>query len=506
MSNKTRVKSVAVYHKPKRETLSLEKKASNDVPVSRLQMGAQGYDGLRTMNGAITENCHYDLKWPQCINTYQQMALDPTVAAVLNFYNMMIARATFQFEAPANASDEVKAATEYLNYCMTNMEDQTWQQFLSSVGTYRVFGFSIAEKLWTTVTNGKYKGKLKWKRLAPRSQDTVDHWEWDRVDPERLTGVVQKVTNLDNKRYNNAIGGTEKKIDRNKFLLFRFDPKKDNPQGSSPLDGCYIAWKYLCAVREYQAIGIAKDMSGVIELGIPVETIIEAAADPTGNKAQILDGMYKQAAGVHAGDKAFIVKPIDYDDQGNPLYTIKLLGIEGGGKQNDLPAVITQYQNEILTCYSASMLKMGQNSSGSFALSDNMNSMLAFGVEHNLQIILDQINNDLVPQTLALNGWLMEQNEQPKLTYKDITPVDMETLSKAIQRTVTSGAMTLNKETDKALHLLLGFPEPTYTEESKIPDGFRSDKQSASGTGAGTSGTGSTQSAVGGDNNTENTA
>jgi len=135
-----------------------------------------------------------------------------------------------------------------------------------------------------------------------------------------------------------------------------------------------------------------------------------------------------------------------------------------------------------------------------------MNSMLAFGVEHNLQIILDQINNDLVPQTLALNGWLMEQNEQPKLTYKDITPVDMETLSKAIQRTVTSGAMTLNKETDKALHLLLGFPEPTYTEESKIPDGFRSDKQSASGTGAGTSGTGSTQSAVGGDNNTENTA
>lgn len=507
MSKKPIVKSVAVHYKqPKRETLTLEKKASNDVPVSRLQLGAQGIDGLKSMSGVIAEHCHSELRWPQCLKTYSQMSLDPTIAAVLNFYNMMIARAKFQFVAPVGASAQSLAATEFLNYCMNNMEDQTWQQFLSGVGTYRIFGFSIAEKLWTTVHSGKYAGKLKWKRLAPRAQETVDHWLWDKNDPERLVGVVQKVMNMDTSRYKDAIGGVEKKIDRNKFMLFRFDPRKDNPQGTSPLDGCWVAWKYLTAIREYQAIGIAKDMSGVVEIGIPVEKLIEAAADPTGPAAALVASVRLQAAALHAGDRAFIEKPIDYDDQGNPLYTLKLLGIEGGGKQNDLPSVITQYQNEILTCYSASMLKMGQNASGSFALSDNMNSMLAYGVEHNLQIILDQINNDLVPQTLALNGWLFDDEQMPRLDYKDITPASIEEVSKGIQRMITANAMSTSKELDKHLHRLLGIPEPTYDESEKIPEEFLSVKKSAAGKGDGTSGVGSTQAAVGGDNNSENTA
>jgi len=151
---------------------------------------------------------------------------------------------------------------------------------------------------------------------------------------------------------------------------------------------------------------------------------------------------------------------------------------------------------------------MGQNSSGSFALSDNMSSMLAFGVEHNLQIILDQINNDLVPQTLALNGWLMEQSEQPRLTYKDITPPSLEEISKFLQRVITSGAMTVNKSTDKALHELLGLPEPVYESSEMIPDAFKSNKgSSASKNTGGTSGTGNSQSSDAGSNlNAENTA
>jgi hypothetical protein len=498
------VKEVPVYIKSSRsvprETLSLNKKASNDVGVSRMVMGSQGVDGLRTINGALLEHCHEELKWPHAIKTYKQMSLDPTIAAVNNFYNMMIARAEFKFEAPVGASAESVAATDYLNYCMGNMEGQTWQQFISGIGSYRIYGFSIAEKVWTVVKNGKYKGRLKWKTLAQRSQDTIKEWTWDRNDPDTLTGVIQQSNVMDTTRYKSTEIKPEHKIDRSKFILFRFDPKKNSPQGTSPLDGCWIAWKYLQLVREYQAIGVAKDLGGIPVIGYPVEKLIEAAADPSGAAATTLNTLKEMAASLHAGDKTYAIKPIDYTDQGKELYTFDLIGVTGGGKQYDTGEIIKQYQNEILTCYSASMLKLGQDASGSFALSDNMNNLLAFGVQHNLDIIVNQINVDLIPQTLAANGWLLDEEDMPKLTYGDIAPRDLDEIGKFVQRAVTSGALSTGKGLDAKLREIADLGKATYDDE--IPDGFVSGKESNAGEGDGTSGTGTSQTDA--DGNLEN--
>ncbi|MCP4392705.1 MAG: hypothetical protein GY804_00265 [Alphaproteobacteria bacterium] len=501
-------KEIPVHIKGKvRQTLSLEKKSSNDVGVSRLALGAKGYDGLRTVHGRVVEHLHPELRWPLSIITYRAMELDPTIAAINNFYDMMISRADFKFVAPVQEDGtvkaEVQAATDFLNYCMINMEDQTWQQFISGVGTYRIYGFSIAEKVWTTVKRGKYKGRLKWKALAQRSQETVKEWRWDKNNPDLLTGVIQRSEAMDATRYKQADFKGEREIDRSKFILFRFDPKKNNPQGTSPLDGAWKAWKYLNLVQEYQAVGIAKDLGGIPVLGIPVDKLIEAAADPSGVAAQTQTSLKEMAASLHAGDRTFAIKPILYDDQGKELYTFELQGITGSGKQYDTTEVIRQYQNEILTVYSASMLKLGQDASGSFALSDNMNNMLGFAVQHNLDILRDQINIDLVPQTLAINGWLFEEEDMPRLEYGDVAPRDLDELGKYVQRVVTSGGMTIGKNLDQALREAADLPLATYEDDDEVPDEFLTGKQSNAGEGDGTSGTGGSQ--TNGDNNTENT-
>lgn len=538
-------KKKKVYHNPKRETLrmkpkakdmvnteTMEKVASNDVSITRMQLGSQGHDGLRTNYGHVLEHAIIELRWPEAICTYSKMALDPTIAAVNNFYNMMISRAEFKFEAPVLSYDEYKegyedegleslseaefeaqmkkskAAARYLNYCKNNMQGQTWNQFISGIGTYRIYGFSIAEKVWTTVPRGKYKGRKKWKSLSQRAQFTVDKWKWDKKDPEKLTGVVQRPTAFDVDRYGTQYSGDhssekQRTIDRNKFILFRFDPKVNNPQGTSPLDGCWEAWKYLQLVREYQAIGVAKDLGGIPVIGVPVEKMIEAAADPSGAAAQTIEALKANAAALHAGDESYVIKPIDYTDGNKDLYTFELIGINGGGKQYDTQEIIRQYQNEILTCYSASMLKMGQDATGSFALSDNMNNLLAFGVQHNLDIITQQINVDLIPQTLAINGWLLEEEFMPKLTYGDIAPRDLDEVGKFIQRAVTSGAMTIGKGLDQDLRKMADLPQASYAEEDKIPEGFSTAVESNAGQGDGTSGTGNSQ-AGNGDNNKEN--
>lgn len=501
-------KDIPVHLKGKvpREKLSLDKKASNQVGVSRLTLGAQGIDGLRSIHGRIVEHFHPELRWPLSILTYKAMELDPTIAAVNNFYDMMVARADFKFVAPiqedGSVKPEVKEATDFLNFCMLNMEDQTWQQFITGIGTYRIFGFSIAEKVWTTVKRGKYKGRLKWKSLAQRAQETIKEWRWDKNDPDQLSAVIQRAEAIDATRYKGSDFIGERKIDRNKFILFRFDPKKNNPQGTSPLNGAWKAWKYLNLVQEYQAVGIAKDLGGIPVIGIPVDKLIEAAADPSGQAAQTQNSLKEMAASLHAGDRTFAIKPILYDDQGNELYTFELQGIKGSGKQYDTTEVIRQYQNEILTVYSASMLKMGQDATGSFALSDNMNNLLGFAVEHNLQIIRDQINVDLIPQTLAANGWLFDQEDMPTLEYGDVAPRDLDELGKYVQRVVTSGAMSIGKNLDQSLREAADLPLATFEDDDEMPDQFMSGKESNAGQGDGTSGTGTSQTNA--DNNTEN--
>ena len=497
---------VHIKEKAPRKKLSLDKKASNDIGISRMALGAQGIDGLRTVHGRIIENLHPELRWPVSIITYKTMALDSTVAAVNSFYDMMIARADFHFTAPiqedGTVKPEVQAATDYLNFCMVNMEDQTWQQFITGIGTYRVFGFSIAEKVWTTVKRGKYKGRLKWKSLAQRAQETIKEWRWDRNDPDQLTGVIQRSEVMDATRYKDADFRGEREIDRSKFILFRFDPKKNSPQGTSPLNGAWKAWKYLNLVQEYQAVGIAKDLGGIPVLGIPVDKLIEAAADPSGTAAQTQNSLKEMAGSLHAGDRTFAIKPILYDDQGNELYTFELQGITGGGKQYDTTEVIRQYQNEILTVYSASILKLGQDATGSFALSDNMSNLLGFSVQHNLDIIRDQINADLIPQTLAANGWLFEQEDMPTLEYGDVAPRDLDELGKFVQRVVTSGAMSIGKNLDQSLREAADLPQASFTGEDEMPNEFMTGKQSNAGQGEGTSGTGGSQTNA--DNNTEN--
>lgn len=333
--NRNRRKKTNTEFKAPREKLTLDKASSQDLGVSRMTLGAKGYDGLKSNYGKINESANAELSWPASICTYNRMSLDPTIAAVQNFYNMMISRAEFDFSVPEYTEDnpfnpegksytqeDVIESAKYLNYCMSNLQGQTWQQFISGIGTYRIFGFSVAEKVWTTVKSGKYKGRKKWKSLSQRSQETIEAWSWDKTDPDLLSGVIQKASCFDVDRYGTSYSQgkasrEDRTIPRGKFLLFRFDPKNNNPQGTSPLNGCWEAWKYLQLVREYQAVGVAKDLGGIPVIGYPVEKLIEAAADPSGAAATTLDSLKASAAALHAGDESFAVVPIDYDDTGD---------------------------------------------------------------------------------------------------------------------------------------------------------------------------------------------
>ena len=75
---------------------------------------------------------------------------------------------------------------------------------------------------------------IGWRKLALRSQDTLDHWIFDEEDRE-LQGLVQNDPNADSTVF----------IPLDKSILFRTETYKDNPEGRSIYRNSVIDYFYL---------------------------------------------------------------------------------------------------------------------------------------------------------------------------------------------------------------------------------------------------------------------
>ena len=81
-------------------------------------------------------------------------------------------------------------------------------------------------------------------------------------------------------RYNTStVLNKDIEIPRKKFLLFRHNAERNNPEGNSPLKSCFIPWKYKTEVENFQSIGISRDMGGLPVFYMPPEYMEADAPD-----------------------------------------------------------------------------------------------------------------------------------------------------------------------------------------------------------------------------------
>jgi len=407
--------------------------------------------GLNHSNGVILEEDRDVFIFPESMNTYQKMSHDPIITSANNIIDLMVARVKWKIMTKDDASLKAKKATEFLNYCMNNLDgDNTWRSTIDEIGSYRIYGFHVAEKVFSKVKDGKWKGKLKWSKLATRAQTTIAKWIFDDMSRE-LVRITQETKYI----YSGIYSTTkplppEIEIPRNKFLLFTYGKKRGNPTGQSPLMGAYIPWRSKALLEEYELISVAKNMIGVPVMGIDANFLAKAQSDTTSSEALVLAEIQTALADLHAGEQTYMILPIAYTENGKELFTFKLIGIEGSGSnKNNVDEIIKRKQQEILMNYLADVLKLGSDSVGSFSLAESKTNLLSYAIDHHLQLIADVINHDLIPQTLALNGWELSSEEMPYLSYTDLESVDLDSLSKFIQRV---GAVVMLPNTPQLLN------------------------------------------------------
>lgn len=469
------------------EDLNLQ---SGDSTPPRLRMGETSTIGLKVSNDRIYEEMKRELRWPAVITTYKQMGYDATIASAIELFEMMISRVDWTVEAPAEATDDQIKKAKFIAQCKDDME-HTWMNFIQEVTSFLTYGFSVHEKVYRRRLKdqgSKYDdGLIGWRKLPVRSQDTIEKFLFSR-DGRDVIGVQQDLSaSYDLERFRNILTSSNKvEIPRKKFLLFRTNPKRNNPEGNSPLKKAYFAWKYRSIIEEQEAIGISRDMVGMPVIKIPPRYMSE---DATPEEKSIYEYYQRIIRNIHNNEQAGLVLPQAHDPESRqPLFDFELMGVQGG-KQYDTDTIIKRWDNKILTLLFADFLKMGQDQVGSFALAGEKTTLMAMAIEARLREIADVLNNDLIPQTFALNGW--DDVELPKFKYGELTEIDLEEFSKAIQRVFSVNAIEADRPVmNKIRTTVFGVdPKPDDTpvnkdelpkQESKSGDGM------ATGSGNGT--------------------
>lgn len=445
-----------------------------------------GYSGLSQSWGIITADFDRQLQGAKAAALYDEMRRsDPTIAAVLNLVTLTLRAPDWEarplpddqvVEAweraagldPATRTDErIEAAraaaagqAAFVQSCMEDMS-LTWQDVLAEVLTCLPFGWAYLEVVYKR-RNGPggdppsaaNDGRLGWRKIVLRGQDTLERWELD--EHGGIRGMWQRLPN----------GGLVF-LPIEKGLLFRTSRERNNPEGLSMLRPAVVPYLTKRKLQEIEAIGAERNLAGM-----PVITLPANASDADFELAQE------------------IVERVKVDDQGgivlsrtgpepHQAWDFRLLA--SGGPAMDLDTIIRRYTVEILTLFLAQFIRSGSDGVGSYALVRELRGSFLEALSGVMGGIRDVFNRFGLAPLLALNG----EPVLVSLEHEPIAPQDVAALVDAIARLAQQGMLTADVDTENRLRALLGLPEREMTADEQIAEATGDDMP---GTAAGAAG------------------
>ncbi|QQG33308.1 portal protein [Pectobacterium phage PcCB7V] len=440
-------------------SVKVAKATSEQLNVSRMRMSEQGTFALAKVQVDSERMKAEEIRWPNLIGTVESMKQDATVATGLDMLYTFVEKAFKDFKVIPGESEESKKAAKFIEYCLKNMEGQTLRQFARDAATFNEYGLSVVEKVYTQIAVGEYVGKYKVKNLAFRPQASLSRTNpiVYNSDGSAIVGIKQSLSAFQNYTASEiGVGGVSTRmsdviIPISRVMLMNTGGSSSQALGVSPLVGCYRAWREKILIENLEVVGATKDMGGVIELKIPSQILNKAAMDPSSPEADMVRGLMSDAANAHSGEQSFFMLPSDTKDNA-PQYSMTLKGIDGMGKQYSTAQLISDRKKSILDRLGAGFINVGNDKGGSYNLSESKQTIHTQFVQRVNEIILEALNENLLPQLLALNDIRLPETEMPYVKAGEIVDVDMEGFSKAIQRI---GAVGYLPKTPKVINRVL---------------------------------------------------
>lgn len=401
-----------------------------------------GTTGLRRYGPYVYEEFLPELRWPWAGKIYQEMAdNDPVIGAILYLAEMLIRGTSWNVEPASRSKEDIEAA-EFLESCMHDM-DTSWANTICEILSMLTYGFSFHEEVYKVrrgpdEKNGRYKskysdGRIGWRRLPVRAQTSLHEWEFNKEGD--VTAFIQ-CAEPDFKIV---------RIPMSKGLLFRTRISRDNPEGKSLLRNAYRPWFFKKHFEEIEGIGIERDLAGFPVLTSPED--LDLWNDDDERMVALRARAEELVASVRRDSEEGVLLPAGWK--------LELLS-SGSGRQINIGETIDRYDNRIAITMLSDIILIGNNKTGSFALADTKQSMLAGALQAQLQNIADVFNSKAVPDLFSYNDF-PGITGLPKIEPGQIQTPSLKELSLILR------AMGLNIagdiELQKYLRRILGMPD-----------------------------------------------
>ena len=427
----------------------------HDAPSARFKRGvvgeALGASGLVHFNGAIDEEWLAALQGKRGVAVYREMRdNDSTVGASLHLINNLVRKVQWTPVAAGESPEQIECA-EFLESCMGDMSS-TWTDYVSDALSMLPFGWSAFEKVYK-VRNGPGQvdsarrsrfsdGRIGWRRLAGRAQETLDRWAID--DDGGIRGFYQVAA----PKYREVFLPIEK------LLLFRTENSKGNPEGRSILRSSYRSWYYLKRMQEIEAIGIERDLVGLPKMELPVSWFSPTARPE--DKAQIHNYM-RILSQVRRNEYDGMVVPSELNHEGKPTGFKFSLVTSGGSRQLDPSVVVQRYETRVAQGMFTQFMFLGMNSVGTQALSTDLTDVFVAGLSSLLDIIEDTHHRFGTAELLTLNGY--KPDDWARIQHGEVTKKDMRPIAEIVLKLVQAGALTPDMPLEEYLRSELRLPE-----------------------------------------------
>lgn len=436
-----------------------------------LNLTPRGTPGLRHAGGYVVEEFLRKLNGRNGIQQYREIHYNSVqVGAILYFLEALIRRIEWGF-TPNPASKNEKLAKEnadFMTECMNDME-HTWHKFIEEALTYLMYGWATFEKVYKIrrgpmnipELKSKYKdGRIGWRKMELRSQDTMLRWEI-----ERETGEVKGLWQQD------PWTGKASVYIANEYLVhFKHHQHKGNPEGRSLFRNSVIPYLRLKRMEEIEAIGVERDMCGLLVMEVPPSVLNSESAQDRASLLEI-EGLL---GGLKADERAFAIIPSELNGEGKPTgYKLRLMS-SGGSKQLDIVRIKESYKTDIFQSALVQFLMLGQgDKGGSYSLASSSTSLATMAVGAIRDNIVETIQKEAVEHLAILNR--MEPEDTPLLKAGDIEKAELEAITSFVSMLHTTGNMQPSDQLVEHLHKLgdlpydpTGGPAPNSPEAAKL--------------------------------------
>ena len=402
-------------------------------------MEEHGRIGVNRWGGQFYEEFLPELRGLRGVKTYREMAdNDDVIGGILFAIKMLIRQASWSVQA-GGVEERDKEAAEFVESCLHDMQ-MTWTDTVSEILSFLTYGWSLHELVYKRRMGHKKDvrldskfddGLIGWQKLPIRAQESLYKWEYDSRD--NLTGFIQ----MPAPEYRTL------RIPSEKFLLFRTESQKENPEGRSILRNAYRSWFYKKRIQELEGIGIERDLAGFPVLIAPEDVDIWSE-----NASGLLATCNEFVSNIRRDSLEGLVIPHGWE--------LKLLST-GGARQFDTSKIIERYDTRIAMTVLADFLFLGHEQSGSWALSSDKTRLFSMAIGAYLDIISETFNRHAIPRLLELNK-KFESAALPKLVHGDIETQDLKELGEYLKAMSEMGLITPDETLEEFLREQASLP------------------------------------------------